>query len=396
MNLSNRTNRMQASPLRKLMPFANDAKARGTKIYHLNIGQPDIETPKIMLDAYHNFDKKVVAYGPSQGLPEYRKNLAKYYNKNNIQVDENDIIITTAGSEALIFALLATCDSGDEVIIPEPFYTNYNGFAEIAGVNISAVTTYVKDGFALPAKEKIIEKISDKTKAIMLCNPGNPTGVVYSKEEVQMVVDIAVKYNLFIISDEVYREFVYDGSSHTSIMHFNEISDKAILVDSVSKRYSACGSRIGCIVSKNKELMAGVLKYAMARLCPPTIDQMAANAATQLGDDYFEEVISEYEGRRNIVFDALSNIDGVVCKKPQGSFYVVAGLPIDDAEDFVTWMLTDFSVNNETVMIAPAQGFYATKGLGKNEIRIAYILNKKDLKKAMEILEKGLLEYLKL
>ncbi|MEA1973389.1 MAG: pyridoxal phosphate-dependent aminotransferase, partial [Candidatus Cloacimonadota bacterium] len=337
MKLSKRTEYLQASPLRKLMPYANSAKEKGIKIYHLNIGQPDIETPKVILDAYHNFDKKVVAYGPSQGLLEYRKKLAKYYVSNNINVDEDDIIVTTAGSEALIFALLATCDAGDEVIIPEPFYTNYNGFAGIAGVNISAVTTYAKDGFALPNRELFEEKITSKTKAIMLCNPGNPTGVVYTKDEVQMVVDIAKKHNLFVISDEVYREFVYDGNKHTSILHYDEIYDRAILVDSVSKRYSACGSRIGCIISKNKEVMAGVLKYAMARLCPPTIDQIAASAATSLGNDYFSEVISEYEGRRNIVFDALSKIDGIVCKKPQGAFYVVASLPIDDAEDFVKW-----------------------------------------------------------
>jgi len=396
MELSTRAQTIQASPIRKLMPFANQAKENGVTIYHLNIGQPDIETPQEMLDVYKNYHEKVLAYGPSQGLEIYRKNLVKYYRRHDIEIGKDDIIVTTAGSEAIIFAMMITCNVGDEIIIPEPFYTNYNGFATMAGVKIVPLTTFAETGFALPENEKIEALISPKTKVIMICNPGNPTGTVYSKKDLERIVSIAQKHNLFIISDEVYREFVYENLRHTSILEFPQLKEKAIMVDSISKRYSACGARIGCLVSRNKTLMAAALKFAQARLCPPTIDQLAANAAIDVEPEYFKKVLREYEMRRNIVFEELRKIEDVVCIKPHGAFYIIAKLPINDAEDFAKWMLTDFSLDNETVMIAPAQGFYASAGIGKNEIRIAYILNAENLKKAMKIFRKGLQKYMEL
>ena len=393
MELSSRAELIQASPIRKLMPFANEAKRKGIHVYHLNIGQPDIKTPKKMMDIYHNYSDKVLAYGPSQGLEIYRKDLVRYYKNHKIDLEIDDIIVTTAGSEAIVFALYVTCNPGDEIIVPEPFYTNYNGFATMAGVKIKPLTTYAENGFALPKDDEIENIISDKTKAIMLCNPGNPTGAVYSKKELKRIVDIAQKHNLYIISDEVYREFTYDGTHHTSIMEFPEIADKAIMVDSISKRYSACGARIGCIISKNKSLMTAALKFAQARLCPPTIDQLAADACIDLEEKYFEDILKEYKKRRDIVFEELGKIENVLCVKPQGAFYIIAKLPIDDAEDFAKWLLSDFNIDNETVMFAPVQGFYSTPGLGKDEIRIAYILNEESLKKAMFLLREGLKIY---
>ena len=393
MELSSRAELIQASPIRKLMPFANEAKSRGIHVYHLNIGQPDIKTPKEMMDVYHNYSDKVLAYGPSQGLEIYRKDLVRYYKNHKINLQIDDIIVTTAGSEAIVFALYVTCNPGDEIIVPEPFYTNYNGFATMAGVKIKPLTTYAENGFALPENDKIEKLISNKTKAIMLCNPGNPTGAVYSKKELKRIVDLAKKHNLYVISDEVYREFTYDGTHHTSILEFPEIKDKAIMVDSISKRYSACGARIGCIVSKNKSLMSSVLKFAQARLCPPTIDQLAADACIDLEKKYFEDILEEYKKRRDIVFEELQKIENVLCVKPQGAFYIIAKLPIDNAEDFAKWMLSDFNRDNETVMFAPVQGFYSTPGLGRDEIRIAYILNEESLKKAMYLLREGLKEY---
>ena len=395
MKLSERALNIQASPIRKLMPYANNAKKRGIKIYHLNIGQPDIETPKEMLDVYANYHDKVLAYGPSQGLDVYRENLVNYYRKHNITIDVADIIVTTAGSEAIIFAMLATCNYEDEIIIPEPFYTNYNGFATITGVKIIPLTTQAENGFCLPDDNEIRTLISAKTKAIMLCNPGNPTGTVYPEKDIERVAKIAKENNLFIISDEVYREFVYDGLEHTSILDIDGLEELAIMVDSISKRYSACGARIGCLVSRNRELINSVIKFAQARLCPPTIDQLAANACIDIEAEYFLEILKEYDKRRNIVFEELQKIDGIVCIKPKGAFYIIAKLPIDDAEDFARWLLEEFSVNNETVMFAPAQGFYATPGIGKNEIRIAYVLNENDLKTAMDILRQGLEKYRK-
>ena len=323
----------------------------------------------------------MLAYGPSQGIDEYRSNLINYYKKFNIQLHEEDIIVTTAGSEAIIFAMEVTCNINDEIIVPEPFYTNYNGFATMAGVKLVPLTTYAENGFALPEESKVLELITPKTKAIMICNPGNPTGTVYTKEELSMLVNIAKKYNLFLISDEVYREFTYDGTTCTSIMDFEGIEDLAILCDSISKRYSACGARIGCIASKNKKVMEALLKFAQARLCPPTIDQVAANACINLPDSYLESILTEYKKRRNIVFEELQKIPGIVCVLPKGAFYIIAKLPIANAEDFVVWLLNNYQVNNETTMCAPAEGFYATPGLGRNELRIAYILKEEDLLK---------------
>ncbi len=396
MKLSQRVESMQASPIRKFLPFSDSAKARGIKVYHLNIGQPDIETPKEMMDVYHNFSDKVLAYGPSQGLASYRKALVKYYGKHDIKITDDEVIVTTAGSEALVFAMMATCNPGDEILLPEPFYTNYNGFSTSAGVILKPITTYAENGFELPSKEEIAKLISPKTKAIMICNPGNPTGKVYPKETVQMVADLAKENDLYIISDEVYREFVYDGGKATSIMEIEGLEEHAILVDSISKRYSACGARIGCLVSKNKDLMKAVLKLAQARLCPPTIDQKAGEACVNLDDKYINDIKDEYCKRRDIVFEELQTIDGLVCVKPEGAFYIVAKLPIANAEDFVQWMLEEYSVNNETVMVAPAQGFYATENMGLNEVRFAYILKEEDLRKAMAIFKSGLEEYKKL
>ena len=394
MRLSDRAINIQASPIRKLMPFANETKKKGIHIYHLNIGQPDIETPKEMLDVYKNYDSKVLAYGPSQGLEVYRNNLVNYYKRHDIKLVADDIIVTTAGSEAIVFALLTACNVGDEVIVPEPFYTNYNGFATMTGVKIVPLTTYAEESFKLPDNDKIKELINKKTKAIMLCNPGNPTGAVYPRSEMERIAKIAKENDLYVISDEVYREFVYDGLSHTSIMDIEGMEDLAIMVDSISKRYSACGARIGCLISRNKNFISSTIKFAQARLCPPTIDQLAANAAIDIEEEYFKVIIREYDERRNLVFDELQEIDDIICIKPKGAFYIIAKLPIEDAEDFAKWMLEEFTYENETVMFAPAEGFYATPNLGKNEIRLAYILNKNDLKKAMKIFRKGLEEYL--
>jgi len=395
MLLSERAVEIQASPIRKLMPYANAAKKKGIKVYHLNIGQPDIETPEIMMNAYRNFGEKVVAYGPSQGLDEYRQSLVKYFKKIDIPLNENDICITVAGSEAVLFAMYVTCNPGDEIVVPEPFYTNYNSFATMADVKLIPLTTYAETGFALPERSKIEEKITPKTKAIMLCNPGNPTGAVYTRKEMEMLGDIARKHNLYLISDEVYREFVYEGEKCTSVLELKGCEELAIVCDSVSKRYSACGARVGCIVSRNKALMEAVLKFAQARLCPPTVDQVAATACENLPDSYLPNIMKEYGKRRDFVFNELQKIDGIICIKPRGAFYIIAKLPIENAEDFIIWLLEHYHVNNETIMLAPAEGFYATPGLGRNELRIAYILNENDLKKAMNVFVTGLAEYKK-
>ncbi|MGC9361722.1 MAG: pyridoxal phosphate-dependent aminotransferase [Candidatus Syntrophosphaera sp.] len=393
MKLSQRALEIQASPIRKLMPHGVKAKKRGVKIYHLNIGQPDIPTPPEMIGAYHNFSEKVLAYGPSQGLDVYRQGLARYYANNGITLSEDQIIVTTAGSEAITFAMMVVCGLGDEIIVFEPFYTNYNGFATMAGVNLRPVTTHAEDGYQLPPDEKIEALIGPKTKAIMICSPGNPTGTVYSREDIFRLANLAEKHGLYIISDEVYREFIYEGLSHTSIMHVPGLEENAVLVDSVSKRYSACGARIGCVASRNRELMAAALKFAQARLCPATVDQLAANACVDLGAEFFGELIAEYQSRRDLAYDALMKIPGVVCVKPQGAFYILVKLPIGDCEDFVTWMLDEFEIDGETVMGAPAEGFYSTPGLGKNEMRLAYVLNKEELGRAMHILARGIEEY---
>jgi len=384
---------IQASPIRKLMPHAVAAKKRGIKVYHLNIGQPDIPTPKEMIDVYHAFSEKVLAYGPSQGLDVYRDGLVQYYKNCGIELKEDQIIVTTAGSEAVTFAMYVACEAGDEIIVPEPFYTNYNGFATMAGIQIKPLTTHAEDGFKLPDDARIEALIGPKTRAIMICNPGNPTGTVYSADEIYRLCAIAKKHDLFLISDEVYREFLYGGLSHTSVLQVDGMEELAVMVDSVSKRYSACGARIGCIVSRNKAFMDATLKFAQARLCPPTVDQLAANACVNLGEDFFGPLISEYQRRRDLVFDELQKIPGIVCVKPQGAFYIIAKLPIEDAEDFVIWLLNNFDIDGETVMAAPAEGFYATPGLGRNELRLAYILNEKDLAAAMNIFRRGFEEY---
>ena len=384
---------MPASPIRKLVPFSEAAKKRGTTVYHLNIGQPDIETPEVALNAIHNFDGKVLEYSHSAGFESYRKKLSAYYLKTGINVQPEDIIITTGGSEALIFGFMTTCDPGDEVIIPEPFYANYNGFAVTAGLTVVPVTANIENGFALPPVEEIEKKITSKTKAIVICNPGNPTGYLYSKAELEQLRDIVKKHDLFLFADEVYREFCYDGAVPFSVMNLEGIENNVIMIDSVSKRYSMCGARIGAIISKNKEVMSSALKFGQARLSPPTIDQVAAEAALDTPQSYFDNVVSEYVERRNIMVDGLNSIPGVFCPKPSGAFYCVAKFPVDDAEKFCQWLLEEYSFEGQTVMMAPANGFYSTKGAGQQEARIAYVLNKESLKNAVIVLREALQAY---
>ena len=384
---------MPESPIRKLVPFAEKAKKAGKKVYHLNIGQPDIKTPELALDAIHNFSNKVVEYSHSAGFESYRKGLASYYQNLAIDVDYNDVMVTTGGSEALLFALNSCLDPGDEIIIPEPFYANYNGFSMSAGVKVKPIATSINDGFALPAIEEFEKLITSKTKAILICNPGNPTGYLYSKKELETLRDIVIKYDLFLIADEVYREFAYDGNQHHSVLNIEGLGQNAIVIDSTSKRYSMCGIRVGCIVSKNKEVMTTALKFAQARLSPPTFGQIAGEAALSTPKSYFQEVSSEYVSRRDVLIEGLNKIEGVICPKPKGAFYAIAQLPIDDADKFAQWLLEDFDFNGETVMVAPAAGFYATPNTGVNQVRIAYVLNKESLKAAIKILDEALKVY---
>lgn len=384
---------MPESPIRKLVPFAEKAKKAGKKVYHLNIGQPDIKTPELALDAIHNFSNKVVEYSHSAGFESYRKGLASYYQNLAIDVDYNDVMVTTGGSEALLFALNSCLDHGDEIIIPEPFYANYNGFSISAGVKVKPIATSISDGFALPAIEEFEKLITSKTKAILICNPGNPTGYLYSKKELETLRDIVIKYDLFLIADEVYREFAYDGNQHHSVLNIEGLGQNAIVIDSTSKRYSMCGIRVGCIVSKNKEVMTTALKFAQARLSPPTFGQIAGEAALKTPKSYFQEVSSEYVSRRDVLIEGLNKIEGVICPKPKGAFYAIAQLPIDDADKFAQWLLEDFDFNGETVMVAPAAGFYATPNTGVNQVRIAYVLNKESLKAAIKILDEALKVY---
>lgn len=393
MQLSSRITSMQESPIRKLVPYATKAKKQGKNVFHLNIGQPDIETPKSFMESIRNFDQKVIAYSFSEGMPELIEAMIEYYKKYDIFYEKDEIIITNGGSEALLFSVIATMDAGDEVLVPEPFYTNYNGFTSAVDVSVAPITTNAEDGFHLPNRETIEELIKPKTKAIMLSNPGNPTGVVYTKDEIEMLASLAKEYNLFIIADEVYREFVYDGLEFTSFGNMKDIQDRVIIVDSVSKRYSACGARIGSVASKNKELMTQILKLAQGRLCVPTLEQIGATALYKTDQSYFKSVNEEYDRRRVITVDALNSMPGVFCKKPTGAFYVNAKLPVDDAEKFVTWLLQDFDLDGDTVMLAPAEGFYSTPGLGKDEARIAYVLKEENLKRAMEVLEAALKQY---
>ncbi len=384
---------MPQSPIRKLVPYAEDAKKRGTKVYHLNIGQPDIKTPKIALDAVKNADLNVLAYERSEGSEEYRNKLSSYYAKNNIYVSANDIIVTTGGSEALLFTFGSIMDTGDEVIIPEPFYANYNGFSTASGITVVPVISTIDDDFALPPIEDFEKLITPKTKAILICNPGNPTGYLYSKEEIEKLKKLVLKHDLFLIADEVYREFAYDGLKHTSVMSLEGLEQHAIMIDSVSKRYSMCGARIGCVVSKNKEVMQTVLKFAQARLSPPTYALIASEAALDTPQSYFDDVKKEYVARRNTLITELKKIDGVKVANPKGAFYCIAELPVKDSDDFAQWILEKFNYNNETIMVAPASGFYSTAGKGKNQVRIAYVLNKKDLIRSVAILREALKKY---
>ena len=392
-HLSNKAIEMPASPIRKLVPFAEQAKKTGKIVYHLNIGQPDIATPESALNAIRNFDQKVIEYSHSAGFESYRIKLAAKYQKNGIDVKTEDIIITTGGSEALVFALMATCNPNDEIIIPEPFYANYNGFAMMAGVKVVPVISSIESGFALPPIEEIERKITSKTKGIVICNPGNPTGYLYSLEELKQLAEIVKKHDIYLFADEVYREFCYDGASPHSVMNLEGISQNVVMIDSVSKRYSMCGARIGALISKNEGLISSVLKFGQARLSPPTIDQIAAEAALETPDSYFEDVVAEYVERRNIMVDGLNSIDGVFCPKPRGAFYCIAKFPVDDAEKFCQWLLESFSYEGQTVMMAPANGFYASPGAGKQEARIAYVLNQEALKKAVICLREALKIY---
>ena len=384
---------MPESPIRKLVPFAEKAKKAGKKVYHLNIGQPDIKTPELALEAIHNFPDKLVGYSHSAGFKSYRKGLANYYQNLGIEINHNDIIVTTGGSEALSFALNTCLDNGDEIIIPEPFYANYNSFSTSAGVKVIPITTSIIDGFALPKIEEFEKLISSNTKAIIICNPGNPTGNLYSKEELETLRDIVLKHDLFLIADEVYREFAYDGNVHHSVLNIEGLAEHAIIIDSTSKRYSMCGVRVGCLVSKNKELMATAMKFAQARLSPPTLGQIAGEAALKTDDSYFEEVSAEYVSRRDVLVEGLNKIDGVFCPKPTGSFYAIAELPVDDADKFAQWLLEDFELDGETIMVAPAAGFYATPKTGTRQVRIAYVLNKESLQKSITILAAALKVY---
>lgn len=392
-HISEKAQIVPASPIRKLVPFAEAAKKAGKTVYHLNIGQPDIQTPDAALQAIHNFDDKVLEYSHSAGIESYRIKLSASYKAQGIPVETEDILITTGGSEALIFAMLCTCNPGDEVIIPEPFYANYNSFAVTAGVKVVPVTANIEDGFALPAMEEIEAKITPRTKGIVICNPGNPTGYLYSKAELEALAAIVKKHDLFLYADEVYREFCYDGAQPHSVLNLPGLEEHVLMIDSVSKRYSMCGARIGALISKNKEVMAAALKFGQARLSPPTIDQVAAEAALSTPQSYFDEVVSEYVARRNIMVDGLNAIPGVFCPKPKGAFYCVARFPVDDAEKFCQWLLESFSFEGQTVMMAPANGFYSTPGAGKNEARIAYVLNQDSLRKAVDCLRVALEEY---
>jgi aspartate aminotransferase len=391
--VSNKGQQMPESPIRKLVPYAEIAKKKGNKVYHLNIGQPDIKTPEVALQAVKNADISVLEYSHSAGFESYRTKLSSYYKNHGLPIETQDIIITTGGSEALLFAMGSTMDSGDEIIIPEPFYANYNGFSTASGVKVVPVISGIETGFALPPIEAFEKLITPKTKSILICNPGNPTGYLYSKEEILKLAEIVKKHDLFLIADEVYREFIYDGEKHFSVMNVPGLEEHAIMIDSVSKRYSMCGARIGCIVSKNKEVMATAMKFAQARLSPPTYAQIASEAALDTPQSYFDDVISEYKERRDVLISELQKIDGITVATPKGAFYCIAKLPVDNADNFAQWLLESYDFNGETVMVAPAAGFYSTPNVGLDEVRIAYVLKKEDLIKAVEILKEAITVY---
>ena len=384
---------MPESPIRKLVPYAEAAIKKGRTIYQLNIGQPDIKTPAKALAAVKNNNIEVLSYSHSAGFESYRTKLAAYYSKHNINLDASELIITTGGSEALLFTMGSICDAGDEVIIPEPFYANYNGFATASGVTVVPVQSKFEDGFALPPISEFEKLITPRTKAIVICNPGNPTGYLYTKEEIEQLAEVVKKHDLFIVADEVYREFAYEGAKHHSIMSVPGLEQNAIMIDSVSKRYSMCGARIGCVASKNKDFMATAMKFAQARLSPPTFAQIASEAALETEQDYFDDVIEEYTSRRNTLVKGLEQIEGVRVANPKGAFYCIAELPVADAEDFAKWLLESFELDNETIMVAPAAGFYSTPNTGLNQVRIAYVLRKENLLRAIEILEVALKQY---
>jgi aspartate aminotransferase len=391
--ISEKARSMPASPIRKLVPYSEEAKRKGRKVYHLNIGQPDIPTPQVALDALKNMTDKVIVYSHSAGNESYRLKLAGYYQNLGINVDHTQIIVTTGGSEAVLFAFMSCLDPGDEVITPEPFYANYNGFATTAGVKIIPVTSKIEDDFALPPVSEIEKKISSKTKGILICNPNNPTGYLYTEDEIRQLREIIIKHDLFLFSDEVYREFCYDGEKHFSAMHLEGVDYNVILLDSVSKRYSECGVRIGALISKNRDVLSSALKFAQARLSPPGLGQIVGEASIDTPAEYFDNVYREYISRRDFMVEALNNMPGVYCPKPRGAFYSTVKLPVDDADKFSQWLLEEFEYKNQTVMLAPASGFYSTPGLGRNEVRIAYVLNTGDLKNAMETLAEALKAY---
>ena len=391
--ISVKGNSMPESPIRKLVPFAEAAIKKGRKIYQLNIGQPDIKTPSLALDAVRNHNIEVLSYSHSAGFEGYRNKLATYYSKHDIPVSGDEIIITTGGSEALLFAMGSIADAGDEIIIPEPFYANYNGFATASGIKIVPVESKIETNFALPPIADFEKLITEKTKAILICNPGNPTGYLYTKTEIDQLAEIAIKHDIFLVADEVYREFAYDGAKHYSVMSIEKLRNHAIMIDSVSKRYSMCGARIGCLVSQNKEVINTAMKFAQARLSPPTFEQIASEAALDTPQSYFDEVIEEYTMRRNLLIDGLESIEGVKVATPKGAFYCIAELPIKSADDFAKWLLEEYQLDNETVMVAPAAGFYSTPNTGLNQVRIAYVLKKEDLERAIEILKQALKVY---
>jgi aspartate aminotransferase len=392
-NISERGVLMPPSPIRKLTPYADIAKKKGTKVYHLNIGQPDIETPPSIIEAVHKADVKVLEYSPSQGFESYRTKLAGYYNHRGLSIEANQIIITTGGSEAISFALMSCLNPGDEVIIPEPFYANYNGFAVSAAIKVVPINSSIEDNFALPPIEAFEKAVTPRTKAILICNPNNPTGYLYSKAELEVLRDICIKHDLFLFSDEAYREFCYDGQQHISALQLEGLEQHAVLLDTISKRYSACGARIGALVTKNEAVLNAVLKFAQARLSPPTFEQILGEAACELPADYFDAVLAEYANRRDTLVSRLNAMDGVVCPNPGGAFYAMAKLPIDNSETFCQWLLESFEHEGATVMMAPASGFYATEGLGSNEVRMAYVLNTDAINKAMDVLEAALKAY---
>ncbi len=393
MDISKRIQRLKVSPVRKLNPYAEDAVKRGIKIYHLNVGQPDIETPKIFFEAVSKFREKTLKYEHSRGIKSLINKIQAYYDKLGVHYEEEDIVVTSGGSEAISFAMLAIFDEGDEILTSEPLYANYKSFYDLYDIKYNAVRTYAENGFHLPSREEIEKHITPKTKAFMLSNPSNPTGVVYTKKELDDIAYIAKKYDLFIISDEVYREFVYGDRKAISFSTYKDLEDHVVIIDSISKRFSACGARVGCLISKNKKLMPAIFRECQARLSLPTLDMVGASALYDLPDNYFDEALKEYDYRRKIIFEELAAMEGVVSHEPEGAFYVLAKLPVKNAENFIIWLLKDFNINNETVMFAPAEGFYVTEGLGKNEVRISYAVEAEDLKKSMHILREALIKY---